>query len=527
MNKLMGIRKVSKRSVVLLITGCLVLLWLKCPRQPQLGCQREGAGRGAHIGRQLGNGIKIDDLDKIRDHSRTVQPMNVRRNGQRAVTKGMSGDSQSDNVETSSRGTETTRPNIKQRVIINKTKLVDEELPSQQEKPYMDDFFQISDLRIYLQRPFYDGRHRARKLRFFGMVHRRANEVPIFCRFTYLASNRTVNVRASRFALFPKWPNINGKYHAYTYICKLYNNIYDMREVGVYASDSNVVTRIPVNVVSMEKKGDLAICLKATHGSLNATKLVEWFEFNRLLGVDKFLVYETAVHGPARRVLDYYRSKGLVDLIPYHFPLSMQKIETDTYGKTNDGWEWDMREQVFLVSLNDCVYRHRHMFKYIMVIDIDEVITPYKPEPLLSVIERADAKYPQHQGYTFLTAWHFLEYGISDPIAPGYLHMQCYNRRSPVLDNQPKTVYKTANVLAINWHNSVMLHPPLVSKNDAPLWDYEEYGYVHHYRHIKHQSKTGLKYGNISMSVVDSVIPRYRENLAARVVPVLKQLSLL
>ena len=62
---------------------------------------------------------------------------------------------------------------------------------------------------------------------------------------------------------------------------------------------------------------DLAVCTKLTYDSVNAASLVEWFEAQRLLGVDKVITYPLRLDANpnAKKVLKYYEAVGFLEVI--------------------------------------------------------------------------------------------------------------------------------------------------------------------------------------------------------------------
>ncbi|CAG2214757.1 unnamed protein product [Mytilus edulis] len=86
----------------------------------------------------------------------------------------------------------------------------------------------------------------------------------------------------------------------------------------------------------------IAICSLISYRSQDAAILIEWFEAQRLLGVDKILTYTQELNSDALRVLDYYESIGLAEVIR----------------------EFDMPEKTSLG------------FKYVIMCDKDEFVVP-------------------------------------------------------------------------------------------------------------------------------------------------------
>ena len=50
----------------------------------------------------------------------------------------------------------------------------------------------------------------------------------------------------------------------------------------------------------------LGVCVAVSFGSLPVSELVEWFELNRMLGIDEFNVYNATLTSQFDPVFDYY-----------------------------------------------------------------------------------------------------------------------------------------------------------------------------------------------------------------------------
>ena len=390
-------------------------------------------------------------------------------------------------------------------------------------KENVDTIYQIQDERVFLTRPFYDDRHELRKIRFFGMQEQ-SSKVPLLCRFQLLDQGSTYyEVEMIRFALFPWWPDIRERMQAYSYDCFLGNTTANLTEVRVVAKGRNGHVTIPLARAVESKGAELALCLKCAHGVVNATFLVEWIEFNRLLGVEKFIVYDTAIHGPARRVLHHYESLGIVEVIPFHFPLTMLKYRQDLYGHPSEEAEKQLLEQAFLVCLNDCVYRYRQAHRYISVVDMDEIIIPTNPkENLVDMCRRGEREWPRIQGLRFDTSWHAEHYPVATG-APSVCYTQNHLRRTEVTPLQPKAIHFSSMVLAVNWHGPCEKYPKTM-KNYIHLQrvvDDKNWGHTHHFRKCEYYEICNKYNKN---NTVDSMVPRYRRALENRVTPVLEKL---
>lgn len=74
------------------------------------------------------------------------------------------------------------------------------------------------------------------------------------------------------------------------------------------------------------------MCAKIAYGSVDAQKLIEWFEVNRLLGVDKVYIHTYKLNNLAMKVLEYYESIGIAMVFKgYSVPEKGKTIRSKTY----------------------------------------------------------------------------------------------------------------------------------------------------------------------------------------------------
>lgn len=389
-------------------------------------------------------------------------------------------------------------------------------------------FYPLDDLEVYIYSAFWDARFTEPRIRMFGMHKNGTDVTKMRCNF-YLSQELKMQVVSHKAqAIYPYWPSLKLQYLAYSYLCKVPEFVSSYNDVVTFSVGTEGKARetvIPVSHIGKAtERQNTAICVKSMWGRVDPVKLVEWVEFNRLIGVQRFVFYDTAIAGPAARVLQHYVSTGIADVIQYTYSLQMSSLMHDDPIRrhlVNDGM---MMEQSYLVSTNDCLYRHRDGYKYIALVDLDEIIVPSSPEPLHSIVERALLVYPKASCFSFSTAWHFEAYkAISNSSIPTFLHMQRYLRRTPILQSQPKSIVITDHFQTVNWHSVIMM-PVGFEGNKFLPW--QNYGYVHHYRKECKYSKEKCQ-DMLEKAEIDEVIPRYKYIIKERVEPVLTQLDLL
>jgi hypothetical protein len=109
------------------------------------------------------------------------------------------------------------------------------------------------------------------------------------------------------------------------------------------------------------------LCTSPLHNK--AQYLVQWIEFHRLIGFQKFAVYNsTDTHGHLSSFINIYTQKypNLVDIIQWNFSsLALTDVMSRRYFQTE--------------ALHDCLIRYGDQSEWLGMIDLDEYIVPLSP----------------------------------------------------------------------------------------------------------------------------------------------------
>lgn len=103
------------------------------------------------------------------------------------------------------------------------------------------------------------------------------------------------------------------------------------------------------------------VCLSPLYNDVNPLALVEWVEINRILGAEKFLVYNHSATSSVDRVLNYYVKLNLMEIVQWQFPFPATEIYT--HGQ--------------IAALNDCLFRSKSVSAFTVNTDMDELIIPH------------------------------------------------------------------------------------------------------------------------------------------------------
>ncbi|KAJ8302688.1 hypothetical protein KUTeg_019084 [Tegillarca granosa] len=122
-----------------------------------------------------------------------------------------------------------------------------------------------------------------------------------------------------------------------------------------------------------------------------AYELVEMIELNRILGANHFVFYNYSINKNVERVLNYYKTKGIVEVLTWNLPMKV-----DTWPPRKEPVEIHYFAQ--LGALNDCLLRNFIRSKYLVYTDLDEFIIPRKGKSWREMLSNLPAN---QAAYTF------------------------------------------------------------------------------------------------------------------------------
>jgi hypothetical protein len=106
--------------------------------------------------------------------------------------------------------------------------------------------------------------------------------------------------------------------------------------------------------------------------------LKEWIEFHKLVGCQRFYLYNNGSTDNYETVLQPYIDSGEVELIDWPF-----------VDETHQGFCFTVQPK----SYEDCIARTAGKVKWLAIIDSDEFLTPIQDEPVVEVFKRYE-EYP-------------------------------------------------------------------------------------------------------------------------------------
>jgi hypothetical protein len=128
----------------------------------------------------------------------------------------------------------------------------------------------------------------------------------------------------------------------------------------------------------------------------------EWLEYHKLVGVEKFVIYDNNSDDNLKEILRPYIASGEVDYIFY----PKTQVDFEKKGKKTEYWAFQA------YAYNDAIKKYRNKSKWIGFIDIDEFIVPVKNNTITDVIDDIENGVMKGKIFTGLAA-NWVMYGFS------------------------------------------------------------------------------------------------------------------
>ncbi|XP_050389033.1 beta-1,4-galactosyltransferase galt-1-like isoform X2 [Patella vulgata] len=135
---------------------------------------------------------------------------------------------------------------------------------------------------------------------------------------------------------------------------------------------------------------NFTLCLSVMHSSFgNVMGFVEALEFDKVLGANHFVIHHFSSSQPMKIVLNDYIKRGEVTLLNYKLPIGTKDVHY--FGQ--------------IAAVNDCVYRSRGISRYVVVVDIDEILIPYTFNDWMEMMDNLTSAEPKASSFSFRTTF--------------------------------------------------------------------------------------------------------------------------
>lgn len=162
---------------------------------------------------------------------------------------------------------------------------------------------------------------------------------------------------------------------------------------------------------SHSRRERFAVCLPALNTNYDMPeRLVEWLEFNRILGANHIFFYNHTLGARAAAVIESYRRGLLTRVGEEGSPFNVSLLQWPQPAAV------DLHYFSQTAVLNDCLLRAIRGFEYVAVADLDEFLVPHGAE-MKTWDDLYERYFPRHPAasYMFRNAFFFQSF-TDDPV---------------------------------------------------------------------------------------------------------------
>ncbi|MPC76036.1 hypothetical protein E2C01_070437 [Portunus trituberculatus] len=204
--------------------------------------------------------------------------------------------------------------------------------------------------------------------------------------------------------------------------------------------------RVIHNLPTGDRKADFAVCVKGMRFIKDeSVRLVEWLELNFLLGANKIYLYEIETHPNISKVLKHYENRGKIDVKKFSQPgeipnlLGLEEFFFRKHYSTKCAAE--------NLMYNDCLYRNINRYKFVAVVDIDEVLMPKVRSSWKEILESVAPGVLSGKGHKWSSFAHYMVYFL-----PVMREKHGWMKDVPHFMHTLQNVYRAANHSFSKWH---------------------------------------------------------------------------
>ncbi|KNC29046.1 hypothetical protein FF38_01400 [Lucilia cuprina] len=376
-------------------------------------------------------------------------------------------------------------------------------------------------------------------VRILAMTNHQQNEFPIiYCQLWFQDDNRPFISTITEYKIIwePSWGVKPNVYYPYLMTCEVPKNSNVTgdttpkavnvvgRQCDTASNSLRVIYEKPAESV---EKHDFAVCVKGLDFPYEdlSDRLVEWLEMLNILGVHKVYMHNLQVHANISKVLNYYREKGFVEVQDITLVGGVQQPEIEHWLIKSYPLNKRLNE---LIPYNSCFYRNMYKYKYIALLDIDEIIMPKDSlkswQQLLANLQTYEEGKNCPLGFPSLCVANAYFPSKEVPVRSNPSYMYMLNHVYRLKDYTPqryyvKCLHNTRQIVTLHNH-----YPFSYLNTDCkPLDIPPAYAQLQHYR--KTLSKDDNKEIKDHILVLDESVDRFRRLLLERCKKVLKDLK--
>ena len=147
----------------------------------------------------------------------------------------------------------------------------------------------------------------------------------------------------------------------------------------------------------------------------DAGPLIEFIEMQMLLGVDQIHLYNFHnVSDNIRKILEYYSTKGVIDIVPWKVPVTVfykdqfsgDRDLSQKGANQNANFLFGVKKHAQHLAYLDCLYSNMKKYKYLTFLDRDEFLIPKQHSTLVGMLSVLEQKLNNQNIAAYVNAEH-------------------------------------------------------------------------------------------------------------------------
>ena len=259
----------------------------------------------------------------------------------------------------------------------------------------------------------------------------------------------------------------------YCYVCQTSSEECPLRVA--LSMNSNCTHSSPwVPITYSKHDGDMktfGVCIQTPVFAVqNPQSVVEAIEILRLLGAEHFTLYIHSITAWVMDVLETYAEEGLVEIVNWRIGHPFNE-SVHYYGENS--------------CMNECIYRNMYKVKYLVFVDLDEVIVPQKASNWSEMMKGLDQ--PTRGSFEFRNVFYYKPSKATEYISCDHSQHKfeiprviSYTSRSNVVEDYE---YRSKIIIKPPVTVRIGVHLPFEHLSGYSVYHVpSEVGLVHHYR---------------------------------------------
>ncbi|XP_077317224.1 glycosyltransferase family 92 protein F13G3.3-like [Lithobates pipiens] len=254
---------------------------------------------------------------------------------------------------------------------------------------------------------------------------------------------------------------------------------------------------------------NFTVCLSTLYGNYNnVLQVIQSIEMYKILGSSRITVYNTNCSQDVNKVLRHYVDEGILDMVPWPIDRHLQTSKNWMHYK---GLPTEIGYFGQTAALNDCLYRNMYKSKFVLLLDIDEILLPVKDRDWSSMMESLQKTHPNTSVFRFGS--HVFPTAIRNSGLDMWSHVPGVNILTHLLRRPNKNF--TAPKMIVNPRDvfQTSIHHTLKYRRNAMILG-QDTTMLFHCKHLK----------NVSDLIADDRIMRYNVSLVPNVDKVIHRL---